>query len=284
MQLKQFLTENVVTIGTDASIDEAVHLLNQHHVRHLPVARDGQPVGMVSLGDVLVHVGGLMSDQRASTRDASVKFAGPTQIEQIMSPQVVSLSPEDSAAEACRLMLDRDIAAVILVSEGKICGIVTEADLLGRFFEGNSPLPEDCRSRAVAELMTTELITATKTESAFSLIRKMAKRIHHVPITEDGKLLGMVSEHDVRRALALDKIQTIKEAAQEVRLMGDFDAGKIMSHSVETTTPDASLADAARQMVEQKVGSLPVIKDEKLIGIITETDLLQACAATLESC
>lgn len=284
MQLKGFLTKNVVTIQPDASIDEAIRLMEQHKVRHLPVARENTPVGMVSIGDVLVHVGGLLSEDRSSTRDATVDYAGPINVEQIMTHDVVALAPEDSAAEACRVMLEREIAGVIIVSDGKINGIVTEADFLKRFFDDSSLLPGACRQLRVADHMSTDLITTTPTEGAFALIRKMAKRIHHLPVVADGELVGVVSEHDVRRALALDDVETIKEAAQGIRLMGNFDAGKIMSSKVETTAPDATLSEVAEQMLNHKVGSLPVVQRGELVGIITDTDLLQACAAALESC
>jgi acetoin utilization protein AcuB len=109
----------------------------------------------------------------------------------------------------------------------------------------------------------------------------MGKRIHHLPVVEDGKLVGILSDHDVRRALALDKIEQITEPGQHTRLMENFDAGHIMSKNVETTTPTATLAEAAKQMIENNIGALPVIEAGELVGIITETDALRACVSAL---
>ena len=63
--------------------------------------------------------------------------------------------------------------------------------------------------------------------------------------------------------------------------MEDCDAGRIMHRKVVTTTPDATLAQAARLMIANDVGCTPVLEEEKLVGMITDTDILRASAAAL---
>ena len=109
---KDYFTQNVVTVSADASIDNAIGLFKQHDVRHLPVKRDGSLVGMVSTGDVLETVGGLLSEQRASTQDASVAYAGPTEIEQIMTKDVVTVSHRDAVKDM--IARGRDLEKVVL--------------------------------------------------------------------------------------------------------------------------------------------------------------------------
>jgi CBS domain-containing protein len=281
-QLANYATGDVVTISAATSIDEAIQLLQQHRIRHLPVVRDGVPVGMVSEGDVLATVGGLLCEERVSDFDATVPYAGPAVVEQIMTTGVVTLSPEESFTAAAHLMLERRIAAVVLVSDKKIVGIVTETDILRQFFAQHAVVPDSCRRQTVAKHMKTELVTATPTDNVFALIRNMAKQIRHVPVVEDGKLVGILSDHDVRRALALDNVEQITDPEQRIRLMEHFDAGRIMSKNVQTTTPTATLADASEQMIENRVGALPVIDSGRLVGIVTETDILHACVRHLD--
>ena len=61
----------VVTISADAAIDDAIRLLHEHHIRHLPVVRDGALVAIVSEGDILAGVGGHYSQDRVSTEDST---------------------------------------------------------------------------------------------------------------------------------------------------------------------------------------------------------------------
>lgn len=280
-QVKEYSTEEVVTVPVDASIDDAIQLLKQNDFRHLPVARDGLLVGMVSVGDIFETVGGLLSEQRASTQDATVAYAGPTAVEEIMKTDVVTLSPEEPVATAARLMLERQIGAVILVANERIVGIVTETDYMRRFSDHCSVDPDACCRQPVANHLSTELITASPKDDVFTLIRKMRKQIHHLPVLESGRLVGIVSDHDVRRAMALDKIEQITDPDQRIRLMANFDAGRIMSKQIESTTPTATLADAARQMIERRVGALPVIEAGSFAGIITKSDILHASATAL---
>ena len=74
MKLEAFISDSVVTISADASIDKAIALLEEHRLRHLPVVRNDAPVGMLSEGDVLASVGGFLSAQRVSDADPSVEL------------------------------------------------------------------------------------------------------------------------------------------------------------------------------------------------------------------
>jgi len=82
-----------------------------------------------------------------------------------------------------------------------------------------------------------------------------------VPVVDDGKLVGIVSDRDVR-AHSGYLVQTKVTAA--------------MTSDPKTVTPHMSVEDAARLMIEHKIGGLPVVEDGKLVGILTTTDVLKA--------
>jgi acetoin utilization protein AcuB len=282
MQLRDIAKEDVFTVHANASIDDAIGLFSQRHVRHLPVVRDGLPIGMVSEGDVLVAVGGILADERVSNHDATVPYAGPTVVEQIMTTGVITLAPETPVAAGASVMLERQISAVVLVSGESIAGIVTGTDYLRQFLDKDTFVPAACRQQTVAEHMATEVWTANPAENVFALMRRMGRRIHHLPVVEDGRLVGILSDHDVRRALALDRIQQVTEPDARTRLMENFDARDIMNRDIQTATPTATLAEAAKLMIDNKIGALPVVAADELAGIITETDFLRACRKVLE--
>lgn len=282
MQLRDIAKEDVLTVHPNASIDDAIGLFSQHHLRHLPVVRDGLPIGIVSEGDVLVAVGGILADERVSNHDATVPYAGPTVVEQIMTTGVITLAPEAPVAAGASVMLERQISAIVLVSGESIAGIVTETDYLRQFLDKDTLVPAACRQQTVADHMATEVWTADPAENVFALMRRMGRRIHHLPVVEDGKLVGILSDHDVRRALALDRIQQVTKPDERTRLMEKFDAGDIMNRDIQTTTPTATLAEVAKLMIDDKIGALPVVAADELAGIITETDLLRACRNVLE--
>ena len=77
---------------------------------------------------------------------------------------------------AALLMLDRQIATVVVVENGDIVGIVSERDYLCRFFDDSSVVPDDCSQQRVADHMATDLITTSPDKNVFSLLREMARK------------------------------------------------------------------------------------------------------------
>jgi acetoin utilization protein AcuB len=92
-------------------------------------------------------------------------------------------------------------------------------------------------------------------------------RIRHLPVMAGGRLIGMVSDRDVRSA---------------IRNTPDAVAGRIMTPDPVTVTPETRIEHAARIMLDGRFGSLPVV-DGHLVGIVTYTDLLRAFVQVLET-
>jgi CBS domain-containing protein len=104
------------------------------------------------------------------------------------------------------------------------------------------------------------------------------ERIRHLPVLdEDGQLAGIVSQRDMFRG-ALARALGYGETAQR-RMLGMLVVKEVMTTQVVTVAPDAPIADAARTMVDRKIGCLPVVQDGKLVGILTESDFVQVLAA-----
>lgn len=100
------------------------------------------------------------------------------------------------------------------------------------------------------------------------------QRIRHLPVLdEDGLVCGVVSQRDLFRgalAKALGYGQTAQQKMHAMLLVKE-----VMSTTVVTIGPHEPLANAARLMLEQKVGCLPVLDGEKLVGILTESDFVR---------
>lgn len=101
--------------------------------------------------------------------------------------------------------------------------------------------------------------------------------VRHLPVVKDGELVGLVSQSDILRSPALlaplfGLAVDLKAALRALRVE---DA---MSSPVLTIGPDASIQDAAATLLEHRVGSLPVLEEGTLVGIVTTSDLLRAVA------
>jgi CBS domain-containing protein len=130
----------------------------------------------------------------------------------------------------------------------------------------------------VRDAMTAEVTTLQRNDKltlADDIMR--LGRIRHLPVLdEDGQLAGIVSQRDLFRG-ALAKALGYGERAQR-QLMDTLAVKEVMTSEVITTTPDTPLAEAARVLVERKIGCLPVVEAGRLAGIITEGDFVALAA------
>ncbi len=133
----------------------------------------------------------------------------------------------------------------------------------------------------VEDCMTSNPITATPDtthKQAAEIMRE--HKIHHLPVvTKEGRLAGIVVEEDL---LAAQPSPATTLSIYEIHsLLSRLKLKDIMSQKVFTTTPDCPLEEAARLMLEQDIGCLPVMEHEKLVGIITDTDIFRALVMLL---
>jgi acetoin utilization protein AcuB len=108
---------------------------------------------------------------------------------------------------------------------------------------------------------------------AVNLMRE--RKIRHLPVVEDGgRLVGMLTDRDVRHAALVPALA--QHLPWELRRLKSLRIRDVMTWSVVTTRPEATLAQAGVTMFQRRIGSLPVVDDGRLVGILTETDVLSA--------
>ncbi len=135
----------------------------------------------------------------------------------------------------------------------------------------------------VRDWMTRKLVTLSPEASvgeALTLCRE--RRIRHIPILEEGRLVGIVSDRDLRDASPALGDAERASALQKIRV------GDVMTREVSTADPQDSIENVAQEMYELKIGSLPVVAEapvvdeglavaeEELLGIVTSSDVMRA--------
>ena len=127
----------------------------------------------------------------------------------------------------------------------------------------------------VRDLMTPNPITVGPDMAVFEARQLMLKqRIRHLLVVDEGRLLGVVTDRDIR--LSLPSQATSLSVWELNYLLARLTVEKVMSTAVITVGPDRDASDAARLMLDHRIGCVPVVDGGLVIGILTETDIVRA--------
>lgn len=133
----------------------------------------------------------------------------------------------------------------------------------------------------VAKVMSPAPVVVEPQVPLREVYRMMAQhRIRHIPVVSADGLVGVISDRDVREALPSP--MTPGEATEFAAALDRIPVWEVMAEEVVTVTPRTPLAQAAHMLAGRKIGCLPVLEAGQLVGIVTETDMLQAFAALLD--
>lgn len=133
----------------------------------------------------------------------------------------------------------------------------------------------------VRQLMTANPETLPPTATMQEAIElEMRRRIRHIPVVEDGALVGIVTDRDLKRATP--SVLSGVDRAEYERVVAETPLGRVMTRDPMTVSPDTSLRAAVQVFVERKYGALPVVEDGRLVGILTESDVMRAFVALLD--
>jgi len=198
-----------------------------------------------------------------------------TKVQNILKRAPV-LSEEDSLFRAVKLILEVDTRILPVGIENRVKKVVYDVDVIKAFL-GNSIMEEQ-----VDKIMTRDVITIDEKTSIAKAIKTLAEnKISHLPIMKDGKLVGIVSTHDIAAKILFARVRvtTGERVGERIKSLS-IPISNLMSYPVLTVRKGTSISDCARMMIEKGVGSLVVIDNRSIIGIVTRKDILEYISAS----
>ena len=132
----------------------------------------------------------------------------------------------------------------------------------------------------VQDLMQRTVATATPDTPLTQVMRLLQGRgFRHVPVVDGGALVGIISDRDVKQSMASAALSA--DGRERDRLIERLTAGQIMTRSVRTIGPMFTVEDAVKLMVTHRISAVPVTEADRLVGLVTETDVLRLFAQAL---
>jgi len=183
-------------------------------------------------------------------------------VRDVMNKDVITIASGETVVSAAKVMSDNNVSCIVVVDNGSVVGILTEKDFLQRI----TGKDKDFDKMTVAEIMSSPVESIPPDLSIVDGSRIMeAKYIKRLPILDGKRLMGIVTQTDLTRALTSYGMWK--------------DVADIMSSNVAVIQTKATVAEAAEIMNSRNISCIVALEGNEVQGIITERDLLKRVIA-----
>jgi CBS domain-containing protein len=272
-EIMAIATTRVVSVPPTMAIIGAAQTMTACGFRRLPVTDPGthRMRGIMTASDIINLLGGGDKQTLVTVKHGGNLLAAVNEsVREIMSGHYLSLRTTETIADALALILGRKIGGLPVVdADETLRGIVTERDVLRLLGTGASTL-------SVEDVMSTALRVTAPDATIGAATREMGRcRFRRLPVVSEDVLFGIITSTDIVRYMGTGEVFDRLVTGNVAEVM-DLPVRTLMKGELITTTPEVPITAAARIMLERGIGALPVIEDSRLIGLVTEFDLVRA--------
>jgi CBS domain-containing protein len=274
-KVEKYMTREVFTLNPNDSLAKARNLMLTKKIGRLVVVDEKDRVlGIISRSDMAFALGRGSPRWRKRPLDQML-------VKDLMVTRVITINPLTSLNEVAKIMLEKDISGLPVIDKGRLVGIITTHDMTKYLADHAS---NDLR---VKDVMDKKVITASPFHSIHHIVDLMAssptRRV--IIIDNEGRPIGLISpsniaftKFDIKRKVVFRRSLggSYEPTHRKVAYFGIAIAGDIMSSPVFIAHEEDSVSEAARNMVHNGVGALPVLdKDHHLRGIFSKKEVLK---------
>lgn len=254
MKVKEIMTKDIITVDKDVNLGQVLKLMKKHEITKIPVMEEKKLVGMVTDNIIAYKLG--------SIRKRGVP-ASRLHASSVTDKEIECVLPGTDVKAILKKVGQPGPTMLCVVENDNLLGVVTKADLL--------PLIDS--KKQVKEVMKKNLHIVSPNDRVVHARRIMIdEEIARLPVVDQGKLVGMISDNEIVFALAKVK-KSIRLGRQKHRLE-ELLVEEVMKTPAIWTEPSMTVTEAANMMIKKNLGALPLIENGKLIGIVSRTDLL----------
>jgi CBS domain-containing protein len=272
-EIMAIASREVVSVPPTIPIIGAIEKMTGCGFRRLPVTDAGtrRLRGIVTAGDIIDMMGGgnkfnLVRKKHAGNLLSAINES----VREIMTEKVVTLGKDAKIADAAALIVEKKMGGFPIVDTGHVLvGIVTERDVM-------RVLSSEKGQGLVEDIMSTSLkVTGPETPIGEATREMITNRFRRLPVVKDDVLYGIVTATDILKYLGSGKVFERMVTGNVAEVMA-LPVRTLVSGSLHTIDPKKNVNEAAREMLAKNVGALPVIEDARLVGLVTEFDLVKA--------
>jgi PAS domain S-box-containing protein len=183
------------------------------------------------------------------------------QLSEILTPNVINVSPTTSVSEAIQTMRSKNISCIVVLEENQPIGIFTERNVVQVLAERGA----DFDDRKIRELMSSPVLTASKSTELYTayhlLVTHKIRRL--VVVDDENHAIGVVTQSNLIEYLGYEYFIEVKKVSQ------------VMTKILFTISKDMTVSQALRDMARQSLSCLVIARDDRPVGILTERDVVR---------
>jgi CBS domain-containing protein len=255
MKVKEIMTTEVISVDKDVSLKRVLDLMKKHNITKIPVLEEKKFFGLVTDNVIAYKLGSIRKRGITASR---------LHASSVTEKEVKIISPEEDVKNILKTVGEPGPTMLPVIEKQKLVGVVTKANLL--------PLVKN--KNQVYSIMQKKVYTVGLDDRVIHARRIMiTENIARLPVLEDKKLIGIISDMEI--AFAFASLKKSISLGKQKHQLDELLVSDVMLTHVVWINPSTSIYDAAQLMLKQNVGALPVLEKEKLVGMVTRTDLLK---------
>ena len=255
------MREATVVARPEEKISDVLPRMRERKEWVVPVVRGKVLVGLMSYKELLRR---RVSDQ--------------AKVSSVMLPPVFLLDSDDELRTLSKFFATKARALPVVDAERRVKGIITRESLISFYLKS-----EVLKDKKVRKFMSSPLVTVQESDSVARARWIMARdNISRLPVLAGERLTGIITTKDIIDNLYSTSGRKRSDIiAEEERIMA-APVRDLMSYPVYTVTGDTSLAKAAEQMIAKGISGMPVLEGERVLGVISTIDVINAIAKEFE--
>ncbi len=255
MKVKDIMTKDVIYVDKDVDLKHVMDLMEKHEITKIPVVEDKKLIGVITDNIIAYKLGSIRKKGVPASR---------LHASSVTDKEFETVDPDTKVEDIIKTVGVPGPTMLNVTKNNDLEGVITKADLLHMVESKEN----------IKTIMKTDIQTVYPDDRVVHARRIMIDNdIGRLPVTQKGELVGIVSDIDIAFAFA-DLKRNVPLGKQKHRL-DKLLVEDTMKTPVIYTTTDTNIKKAASIMLEENIGALPIIENDKLIGIVTRTDLLK---------
>lgn len=274
------ITKTPITISPNTNILDARDMLLRYRIGRLVVKLGEKAIGIITEKDI--------------AKSVSVFSGKPIEkilVKDVMAKELVTIQLTSSIYDCAKQMKTHNISSVIIQDKREnLVGIITKMDLVSTF------LAQSTASLKISKIMTKKVITVSPEDSVFEVQSVLFNnKISRVVVTKNKKPVGIITYRDFIPAKTFNLQKEFTDPVERDEISSNpqlnefnvtkmsylltFSAKDIMTNELIITYPDNDVYTAAILMIRHGISGIPVIRNQKLVGIITKSDIVNVLAS-----